>query len=98
MVLRKSWYPHFCTFCPGNDFLTAVQEIAQEKLAAICLVRTLPPLLYGNFLCSLVRNSASDQLNALVGQKRYVGHEKKIVLVNSLFTQILIIVPLYGCF
>ena len=55
----------------------------QVKLGVIYLVRTLPPPFYGNFLYPLIRNSVSDQLNALVRLKRYIYHEKMFLLGNS---------------
>ena len=84
MVLGRFGYPRFRTFCPGNGSLTAVQEMTRVKLGAIYLVRTLPPHLYGTPLYPLVRNSASNQMNALVRLKRYIGHGKRFVFVNSL--------------
>ena len=47
-----------------------------------------------NLHIDIICKSASNQVNAFVRLKKYLGHEERSVLVHSFFTHI----PLYECF
>ena len=81
-----------------NENITIDKENSEVVSNVKMLSIHIDSILNFNLHIDIICKSASNQLNALVRLKRYVGHGEGFVLVNSFFTQILIPVPLYGCF